>query len=242
VDNPPRRPENRAMADTPATRTTSADERVYSAIYEAVQAHRLQPGTKLKELELTELFKVSRTSVRSALLRLSHKGVVDIAPNRGATVAQPSVEDCRDLFEARRAVEGTVVEILARRKVPAEAARLRKHVKAQSKAFQSGDKTTGLKLAVEFHRLLAELAGNRLLVRFLDDLLARMPLVILTLGGPRPADDATHADHEDLVEAIAAGKAAEARRILDAHLQHLEDELNAQRPAEARSLAEMLSP
>lgn len=59
------------------------------AIYEAVQERRLEPALKLREVELTTLFKMSRTSVRTALLRLSHKSILDISANRGATVAKP---------------------------------------------------------------------------------------------------------------------------------------------------------
>jgi DNA-binding GntR family transcriptional regulator len=229
------------MTESRTDSTRSADERVYAAIYDAVQACRLQPGVKLKEVELTQLFKVSRTSVRNALLRLAHKGIVQIAPNRGAVVAQLSVEDCRQLFEARRAVEGTIVETLAGSVTPELAATLRSHVDAQQRAFAAGDRKAGHRLAIDFHRLLAQLAGNRILAGFLDDLLARMPLVILTLGARRSANDATHADHLELVDAIAAGRAGDARRILMEHLQHLEAELDAQRPAAARSLAEMLA-
>jgi DNA-binding GntR family transcriptional regulator len=229
------------MTGAAATSVSSPDERVYSAIYNAVQGQRLAPGIKLKEMELAQLFKVSRTSVRNALLRLAHKGLVDIAPNRGAIVAQLSPEDCRQLYEARRAVEGTIVEILAKRRSPAVAKALRAHVAAQRRAFERGDTKEGYRVAIAFHRLLAELAGNRILAQVLDDLLSRMPLVILTLGSQRSANDATHSDHIELVEAIAAGRAAEARRILMKHLQHLEDDLEAQRPAAAGSLAEMLA-
>lgn len=229
------------MTEALATSARSPDERVYSAIYNAVQRQRLAPGIKLKEMELAQLFKVSRTSVRNALLRLAHKGLVEIAPNRGAIVAQLSAEDCRQLYEARRAVEGTIVEILAKRRSPAVAKALRAHVAAQRRAFERGDTKEGYRVAIAFHRLLAELAGNRILAQVLDDLLSRMPLVILTLGSQRSANDATHSDHIELVEAIAAGRAAEARRILMKHLRHLEDDLDAQRPAAAGSLAEMLA-
>jgi DNA-binding GntR family transcriptional regulator len=229
------------MRQAIAPSTSSPDERVFSAIYDAVQGQRLVPGLKLKEMELANLFKVSRTSVRNALLRLAHKGLVDIAPNRGAIVAQLSPEDCRQLYEARRAIEGTIVEILAQRRTPAIVKSLRAHVTAQRRAFERSDTKEGYRLAIAFHRLLAELAGNRILAQVLDDLLSRMPLVILTIGSQRSANDATHADHIELVEAIAAGRAANARRILSRHLQHLEDDLNEQRPAAARSLAEMLA-
>lgn len=218
----------------------TADERVYRAIYAAVQAQRLSPGVKLREMELTQLFKVSRTSVRSALLRLAHKGLVELTPNRGAVVAQPSAQDCRQLFEARRAVECTLVELLARSASPSTVDTLRRHVTAQRLAFQGGRKDEGYRLAISFHRVLAELAGNRILAGFLDDLLARMPLVILTLGPKREPSDATHAEHIDLVEAIAAGDALRARQIMDEHLRHVERELEDSPSRVGTTLAEML--
>jgi DNA-binding GntR family transcriptional regulator len=221
----------------------SPDERVYSAIYNAVQAHRLAPGLKLKEVELTQLFKVSRTSVRNALLRLSHKGLVELAPNRGAVIAQLSAEDCRQLFEARRAVEGTIVEVLARIRGPAEVAELRALVETQRLAFFSGDRQRGHRIAFDFHRRLAQLSGNRILAQFVDDLLSRMPLVILTMGASRSSGEATdsdHVDHARLVEAIAAGHADEARRILVEHLEHLEAALDEHRVGETQTLAQML--
>ncbi|HEY8356514.1 MAG TPA: GntR family transcriptional regulator [Ramlibacter sp.] len=221
----------------------SPDERVYSSIYNAIQAHRLSPGVKLKEVELTQLFKVSRTSVRSALLRLSHKGLVEIAPNRGAVVAQLSADDCRQLFEARRAVEGTIVEVLAQARDPAVVAELRSVVEAQRQAFAAGNRLEGHRIAFEFHRRLAQVSGNRILAQFVDDLLARMPLVILTLGAsPTTGEsgDAGHADHAELVEAIAAGQADAARRLLVEHLQHLEAALAERRRDGAQTLGEML--
>ena len=221
-------------------RPLSPDERVYAAIYEAVQEHRLEPGLKLREVELTTLFKVSRTSVRTALLRLSHKGILDISPNRGATVAKPTAEDCRQILESRLAVEGMVVEVLARAADPSVVKSLRAHVRVQQRAFESGKVEEGHRLAIAFHRLLAGKCGNRVLSRLLDDLLARMPLVILTHGKPRRSGRPTDADHVDLVEAIAAGQAALARRILARHLKALQDELNLDRQAPRVSLSQAL--
>ena len=215
----------------------SADERVYRGIYDAVQALRLAPGAKLREVELSRLFSVSRTSVRSALLRLSETGIVALSPHRGAAVAELSPQDGRELLEARRAIEGRVVELLAKSASPQAIRALRQHVRAQRKAFESGDVEEGHRLAIAFHQRMADLAGNRVLAQFLDKLLARMPLVILTLGRRAPGD-ATHAEHIELVEAIAARDAAKARRILLAHLAHLEAEIDRAPPA--RTLGELL--
>ena len=53
----------------------------------------LPPSTKLNEESLSEIFGVSRTIIRRALLRLSLEQVVDIKPNRGATVSAPTIEE-----------------------------------------------------------------------------------------------------------------------------------------------------
>lgn len=224
----------------PDARPLSPDERVYAAIYDAIQEHRLEPGLKLREVELTTLFKVSRTSVRAALLRLSHKGILEIAPNRGAAVAKPTAEDCRQILESRLAVEGMVVEVLARAADPLVVKSLRAHVRLQQRAFKAAKVEEGHRLAIAFHRLLASHCGNRILSRILDDLLARMPLVILTHGKPGASGQATDADHIDLVEAIAGGEGVRARRILARHLKALNDELDLECQAPRASLKQLL--
>ena len=226
--------------DKPVLRPPSPDERVYAAIYDAVQEHRLEPGVKLKEVELTDLFKVSRTSVRTALLRLSHKGLLELSPNRGAMVAKPSAEDCRQILESRLAVEGMVIEVLARSADAAAVKSLRQHARAQQRAFQAGKVQEGHRLAIAFHRLLASHCGNRILAQLLDDLLSRMPLIILTHGTPRTSGDVTHSDHIDLVEAIGDRDVARSRRILERHLRALQDELDLSNPPTRKTLKQML--
>lgn len=213
---------------------------MYAAIHAAVQEHRLEPGVKLKEVELTELFQVSRASVRTALHRLAHKGILQLAPNRGATVAKPSAEDCRQILESRLAIEGMVIEVLARVPQPATIKALRAHVRAQERAFNAGNVQEGHRLAIAFHRLLAEHCGNRILAQLLDDLLSRMPLVVLTHGAKRASGEATHADHIDLVEAIANGEIDRGRRILKLHLQALQEELDLDAPPSRKTLRQML--
>ena len=98
----------------PATRNGRAEDRVFNAIIDAVLDHRLAPGTQLKERELCEIFRCSRGAVRGALTRLGHILLVELRPNRGAIIANPSLEETRDMFEARRALEAAIVQRLAR--------------------------------------------------------------------------------------------------------------------------------
>src|SRR5438046_7543428 len=101
-----------------------AEDRVFNGILDAVLDHRLAPGTKLKERELAEIFGVSRGAVRSALARLGHSLLVELRPNRGAVIANPSTAETRDVFEARRVIESAVLQRLARTLVPKQTTEL----------------------------------------------------------------------------------------------------------------------
>ena len=96
------------------------------AIAKAIHEHKVLPGTKLGEDELSEIYGVSRTLVRSALQGLSHELLVDIQPNRGAFVAKPSLREAREIFEARALLEPRTARSAALRMTQDAARRLQK--------------------------------------------------------------------------------------------------------------------
>lgn len=215
-----------------------AEQRVFDAIREAISEHRLAPGTKLGEVSLAELFGVGRAVVRNALARLGHAHLVEHRPNRGVVVATPSIEESRQVFEARRAVEGAVVAKVARNAGPRDVAMLRQWVASEEAAYARGDERGGVRLSVDFHRRLAELAGNAVLARYLDELVSRTPLIALAHRGHAPTSCGCE-DHLALVEAIAAHDEPRAGALMGAHIARLEAALNLRSPAPAQSLAEV---
>jgi DNA-binding GntR family transcriptional regulator len=227
-------PAARSAAQRPAV----AEQRVFDAIRAAILEHRLAPGTKLTEVSLAELFGASRATVRSALARLGHLHLVELRRNRGAVVATPSVEESRQVFEARKAVEEAIVAKVARSASAKEVALLRDWVAAENAAYARGDERGGLRLSVDFHRRLAELAGNAVLARFLDELLARAPLIALAHRGQAPAPCGCE-DHVALVDAIGAHDEARAVAVLRDHIDHLERTLNLRQTEPPKSLAEV---
>ena len=203
-----------------------SEDRIFARIHEAVLDHRLQPGTKLKEVALAEAFGVNRAVVRKVLARLSYHRLVALRPNRAAVVASPSVEESRDIFAARRIVEAAIVERVALGAPRGTVKALRALTQQEREAYGRGDTRRGLKLSLEFHRELARLAGNGVLAEFLDQLIARTPLVVLAYrssgGGSACADD----EHAAIVEAIGRGDAGAAVAAMSAHLEGLEGQLD----------------
>lgn len=200
-----------------------AEDRVFNAILDAVLDHRLAPGTQLKERELCEIFGVSRAAVRAALTRLGHSLLVELRPNRGAVIANPSAAETRDMFEARRVIEAAIVQRLARSLTAKQIAELRGFVAEESKAYRKGDHKAGQRFSIRFHKLLAEFAGNSTLDRFMEHLICRTPLLALARTGRIAYCGAE--EHREIVEALARRDAAAAARCMSAHLTHVESEL-----------------
>lgn len=202
------------------------EDEIYQRIYEAVLDHRLLPGMKLKEVALAEVFGVSRNVIRKVLARLAYNKLVLLRRNRGAMLASPSVEESRDLFAARRAIEGAVIDRLARTITHAQIKELRVIAKKEQDAYRRGEMRKGLKLSIQFHRVLAEMAGNTVLAEILDQLIARTPLVVLAYKVHGEDTACSIDEHSLILDAIVAGNVDKAVAGMKAHLRSLENQLN----------------
>jgi DNA-binding GntR family transcriptional regulator len=218
----------------------AAEDRVFNAVLNAILDHRLAPGTKLVERDLSELLGVSRGAVRTALARLGHSLLVELRPNRGAVIANPTPEETRDVFDARRVIESAVVQGLARSIGAKQLGELRAFVAEEEKAYDRGDRRTGQRLSIRFHKLLAELAGNAALDRFMEHLICRTPLLTLAHRGSRPAYCGAD-EHREIVDALAKRDPVLAAKRIASHLNTLEKQLHVEEePGPASTLAEAL--
>jgi DNA-binding GntR family transcriptional regulator len=92
--------------------TTKADD-IALVIEEAIVSGELEPGTVLRQEQLSEQFNVSRTPVREALRRLAALGLVSFVPNRGVRVRTISREDLHEAFMVRAELESLATEVAA---------------------------------------------------------------------------------------------------------------------------------
>jgi DNA-binding GntR family transcriptional regulator len=198
---------------------------IVDRVIRAILEHRLPPGTKLTESALCEAFAAGRATVRRALLMLAERGTVTLEPNRGAFVASPTPGEAREVFAARRAIEPNVAADAARLISPGELALLRAHLAEEESAQRWGPHHDAIRLSGQFHVVLADCAGNALLARFVGELVARASLIIGLFGSP-PGTCCISDEHQALIGALEKRDAAEAARIMSAHLSHIESELD----------------
>lgn len=214
----------RTARETSAPAAADAPDGVYRRIYDAILERRLPPGTKLPEERLAAVFGVSRARIRKVLAQLEHERIVDVFHNRGAFVAQPSVEEAQHTLEARRVIEPAIVQTLAERRRPSDVEALRRHIASEYAAIEQDDKPTIVRLSVEFHNVAAELAGNTLLARTVRELAVLTSLIILLYDAPT-ASACLPDDHVLLADAVERGDSAAAAEVMLRHLKDVESSL-----------------
>lgn len=215
--------------DAVAVEKPFSNDVIYARLQKAVREHRLTPGTRLVEDRLAEAAGVSRTKIREVLGRLSHEGLVTLVPNRGAFIASPSQEQARDVFVTRRMVEPGIVRMLCESATPAQVRALRRHGKLEEEARAKDDRPAIIRLSGEFHVLIAQMAGNEILLRLMREMTSLTCLIITLYDKPNtPA--CPHAEHVELIDAIEAGEGARAAECMTHHLDHIERTLDLDAP------------
>lgn len=189
---------------------------LYEALRRAIIERAVHPGAKLPEDTIGTSFGVSRTIVQHALRRLAIEGLVEIRRNRGATVARPSFEEARDLFDIRLALEKLVVERVAGRLSRKQIAELNAHA-AEEAAAQGAHEPQSVRLATEFHVRLAEMTGSAPLARYVGEIAWRCGLILTLYARPHSSECAV-SEHRELIAAIDKGDSARAVAIMMAHL------------------------
>jgi DNA-binding GntR family transcriptional regulator len=230
-----------AQFDTTAETTLSENE-VLRRIEQAVLDHRLAPGTKLKEVQLANLFGVKRGLIRKVLTRLAHSSLVEQTPNRGATVAKPSVKEGQDLFATRRVIESAVLETLIARIEDQDLEQLNEMLHREQQAYRAGDSAQALALSVDFHRELARMAGNSVLETYLTDIIRRTPLVILAHLGDDEDNRCRNHEHEIIVDAIGRRDIKTAVEVMNQHLLQIESKIQHKPEKQHLDLATLLRP
>ena len=177
----------------------------------------LPAGQTINDIEIASLLGLSRTPVRDAIQRLRAEGFIEVVPRRGTRVAQITMDEMREVYQAITALEVEAAALAARRRpVDQELLPLRAAVNHMAASRLPGRPDAGdVKAWIDgdeaFHRGLLRLSGNRRIATIgeqLRDSVQRAHRVALRL---RPIPVESERAHAMLIDLIAAGDEAGAR-------------------------------
>jgi len=228
------------MAKTKAKAVPDRMGVIYRALRHAIIEQALAPGAKLPEDAIGERFGVSRTIVRSALSQLAAEGLVELRRNHGASVATPKWEEARDTFDVRIGLERLVMSRLAGRLTPEQVKALKAHVGEEEKA-RGNNEQLSIRLATEFHIVLADMTGSPVLGRYVSEVSSRCGLILALYSRPHSSECAVN-EHHDIITALIAGDAKRASKAMEDHLEAVaERALIVPGPARERDLKDILA-
>ena len=211
------------------------------ALRRAIIEQALEPGAKLPEDALGERFGVSRTIARHALGQLAAEGLVELRRNRIAVVATPSWQEARDTFDIRIELERLVVRQLAGRLDKAQLATLRAHVDEEN-AARGGPDAVSIRLATEFHILLARMTESPILIRYVSEIAYRCCLTLSLFGRPHSSDCAVN-EHHLLIDALESGDTEKVATLMHHHLDSVAGRaLVQQAKPRGRDIMDILAP
>lgn len=222
----------RTKTSPPAARS---DADIHACLVDGLRGQLLAPGLRLREDELGDAFGVSRTRIRQVLIRLASEQLVTLVPHAGARVAEPSPQEAREVFQARRLIEPTLLEAFVDRAKPAQLRALQQWVLDEEAARAAGRRHDAIRMAGSFHLHIAQHAGNATLARMLGELVSRTSLVLMCYGpaqirDPGPAEKQSGAacgcqEHRTVMAALVLRDQRAATRAMLEHLTRLEDQL-----------------
>ena len=204
---------------------TRVADLVYERLREQILAGKLEPGARLRQVELAEEFEISQTPVREALARLASDGLVALRPRRGAEVVALSPREVEEVYELRALIEPYAVERAAEVASDEQLATIRElaEVPEGLSPRELFDRNR------RFHRSLCEGAGNGRLLQVIDGLWSSVTAVRMfdayaVRGGAEVA--ATMADeHRAIADAVAKRDGATAAELARRHITAARREL-----------------
>ena len=193
-------------------------EQILVHLRQDIVRNRWKPGERLPEPELCEEFGVSRTPMRDALKLLEAEGLIELRPHIGAVVTQPNLPDLEEKMQVLSALEQAAAQLVARRRPPAAIAQLRKQHMAMQKAADSHDMASYYQLNDDFHRAIVEGSGNKTLAQIHENIMWHVFRARHMANEHETFDPATAKHHEDIVNALAEGRADAAAAAMRSHL------------------------
>jgi DNA-binding GntR family transcriptional regulator len=197
----------------------------------------IAPGAKLNERELAEQLQVSRTPLREAIKMLAAEGLVELLPNRGAVATLLSPQDVADTFEVIAGLEEQSGALAAQRIGEQELAEIRALHYEMLAAYTRRDLSTYYRLNAQIHDRINAAARNPVLTRTYRQVNARLQALRFRSNFDERKWQRAVAEHDAMVQLLAARDAAGLRTLMRQHLEHKRDAVLEQMSAGMLAMA-----
>lgn len=213
-------------------------ELVAERLLEHISERRLRPGDSLPtERELTQAYRVGRSSVREALRMLQSRGLITSAGKGTFAVAEYAnplnhslsllltlqEASLQELFEVRKILEGETAALAAVRRTDEDVLRMQRAIDEMMDGLSSQDRY--IEADLQFHLTIAASTRNRIALHMMQAIREVLQRALASIYRIPGSPERSIAQHRLILDAIARGDADAARRRMEEHLVRVEGEI-----------------
>ena len=202
---------------------------VYKTLREAILSRKLPPGKQIVENVISNKLNISRTPIRSAINQLAMEGLVEIVPNKGAFVINPTLDEILQAYQLRKELEIMAVELSLNHLKESNLKAMEKMVEKEKEALYKKDMENYLKANQHFHMQLTSQCGNKFLIEFIDKLINQTSIYLILFDvffeeqSPQPYG---YKEHLEIINLIRQKDRKKLKNALAKHFDNAIKSLN----------------
>lgn len=199
----------------------SKQDEAYTKLKKAIISNELKENTFLIEGQLSEIFGISRTPIRGALLKLANERFVDIFPNKGAFVSRVTKEDINELYDFDEIIESIAIKRMIENNREDLIKQVIDTYEAQKIAIKEMRTSDYIALDNSFHLYLAKGIENRRIFEIYDDIsshIDRLRFIVYGDNDKMYISEISIKRHEKIVEAIKTRNLEAALNAIHDHM------------------------
>ncbi|MGB7998490.1 MAG: GntR family transcriptional regulator [Anaerobacillus sp.] len=221
------------MGGSKVMRKETVEQKVYHLIKNAILNRQIAPGNQLFESAIAAKVKASRTPIRSAIMKLEAEGLVNVIPNKGAFIIQPTIDEMIQAFEMRKVLEEMAVREGYAKVDVDKIVLLRRYTEGMREAYKQRNIVFYHEMNTAFHLVMAKASGNGYLIDFLKKILNQITIYMVLYDKFTGNEEVDILEHEELIQIIEEKNEGAFLTFLQRHLNSSltklhEDKLNYQ--------------
>lgn len=195
-------------------------EKIYKKLLDDILKGRFYQGQRLIEKELIGLYKISKTPLREALIRLERVGLIQKNVNRGFLVKPILRKDAEEIYELREIIDGLSVRKITENITEEKIQKIEKIIRNMELCI--GDKKIDKYIEYDkyFHSVLNKLSENKRLIEIMQNLNYQINMLLKTsIKLPKRGINVSFSEHKMIFEAILNKNSIKAEEVAKKHIR-----------------------
>jgi DNA-binding GntR family transcriptional regulator len=198
-------------------------DQVYRSLRDAISDGSIAPGARLTQEDIAQQLAVSRQPVLQALRLLKKDGFVQDAPGRGVQVTPLDPDQIAGLYQVRGALDALAAKLAAQHRYQINP----QLIATGRRAEQRGEFQAMIDADIAFHQAIYQGSQNPLIESSAHQHWHHLRRVMGAVLQSSRQRESLWDEHEAIAHAIAAGEAARAAELIEAHASEASQQLTA---------------